>query len=412
MIRLLLFLILLVGSVWLGLQIYADPGYALFTYRGWTVEMPLWFAAFVIIAIFILIYSFMRLIARISGVSKRVRKWSRTRRIFRARKETNCGLIQLLEGHWHAAEVHLIRAAKISDTPLINYLAAARAAQEQSEHDKRDDYLRLAHETTPEAQIAIGLTQAELQLQHQQLEQALATLRHLQAIAPHHIYCLQLLKTVYWQLQDWQNLYKLLPELHKYKVYRGADYQKLERCILHQLLISKIKTKMDDDIRNLWDGLPRALRRDPMILADYCHYLIQQNCADEAEILVREQLKRDWDIELVKLYGQIKSAHPEQQLLIAETWLKGKEHSADLLLCLGRICRHAKLWTKARDYLTTAIEIKPNADNHSELAQLFEDMNEITLALQHYQQGLRYRKTSTTTLSALDKVTNNSTALF
>lgn len=388
MIRLLLFLALLIGSVWLGLQIYADPGYALLTYRGWSVETPLWFAIFVVVIVFVFVHILLRTIARIGWFSKQLRTRSRTRRLLRARKQTNYGLIQLLEGHWNAAEDSLIRSAKISDTPLINYLLAARAAQEQNQHEKRDDYLCLAHQTTPEAEIAIGLTQAELQLQHQQLEHALATLRHLQAIAPHHTHCLKLLKDVYWQLSDWQSLHKLLSELYKYKVYRGEAYQQLERQVLHHLLISAIASQDEEAIRNLWDTLPRALQRDPAVLTDYCCYLLKKGYAGEAEILVREQLKRQWDIELIKLYGKIDSAHPEPQLLIAETWLKGKECSADLLLCLGRICRRAQLWGKAKEYLTAAVQAKPNIDTHGELAQLFEEMGDVQQALHHYRLGL------------------------
>ena len=37
-------LIILIASVWLGLQIAEDPGLAFFSYKQWSVEMPLWFA--------------------------------------------------------------------------------------------------------------------------------------------------------------------------------------------------------------------------------------------------------------------------------------------------------------------------------------------------------------------------------
>ncbi len=392
MIRLFLFLILLVGSVWLGLQIYADPGYALFTYRGWSVEMPLWFALFLLLIVFIVTYSSIRLVIRTSRLSKRLHAKKRTRRLLRARKQTNLGLIQLLEGNWRTAEAHLIRAAKVNDTPLINYLAAARAAQEQGEHDRRDDYLRLAHQATPEAKIAIGLTQAELQLHHQQLEQALATLRHLQTIAPHHGYILKLLKNVYCQLGEWQNLRTLLPELHKYKIYQKEEFQQLEKLTFQELLKQYITTQSEEKIRYLWDEMSRVLQRDPYTLTVYCQYLLCHDYADEVEILIREQLKRDWDNELVKLYGQISSTHSESQLLVAETWLKGRERNPELLLCLGRICRRAELWKKACDYLTVSINIKPSTDNHGELAQLLLEMGDVQQALEHYRQGLQYQQ--------------------
>mgnify|MGYP000727120986 CR=1 FL=1 len=47
------------------------------------------------------------------------------------------------------------------------------------------------------------MTQAELQLADQQLEQALATLKHLRSVAPKHTYVLRLLRRLYEQLGDY-----------------------------------------------------------------------------------------------------------------------------------------------------------------------------------------------------------------
>ena len=88
------------------------------------------------------------------------------------------------EGRFEQAEKILLKQVSHSDTELLNYLMAARSAQQQGAYDRRDEYLRLAHKAMPSADIAIGITQAELQLSHNQYEQALATLNHLSSIAP------------------------------------------------------------------------------------------------------------------------------------------------------------------------------------------------------------------------------------
>ena len=43
-------------AVCLGLAIEADPGYVLFAYQTWTIEMPLWFFIIACLLIFLLIY--------------------------------------------------------------------------------------------------------------------------------------------------------------------------------------------------------------------------------------------------------------------------------------------------------------------------------------------------------------------
>ena len=86
------------------------------------------------------------------------------------------------------SEKNLMRHATDSEMPLITYVAAARAAQLQGEHERRDAHLRRAFEQIPEAHVAVLLTQAELQIAHKQHEQALATLRRLQEVDPDHAF--------------------------------------------------------------------------------------------------------------------------------------------------------------------------------------------------------------------------------
>ena len=59
-----------------------------------------------------------------------------------------------------------MKAEPIYDVAVIGggpagMMAAARAAQELGAYDRRDEYLRLAHDTTPDAEVAIGIVQAE-----------------------------------------------------------------------------------------------------------------------------------------------------------------------------------------------------------------------------------------------------------
>ena len=108
-----------------------------------------------------------------------IKNLSQNRRYDKARRQLNQGLIDLAEGRFEQAENHLMRLVDFSESPLVHYLAAARAAQLQGKHDARDNYLKAAHEANPDAGLAIGVTQAELQLAHLQTEQALATLTHL-----------------------------------------------------------------------------------------------------------------------------------------------------------------------------------------------------------------------------------------
>src|SRR3990167_379310 len=233
---LLLFLAVFLFFVWLGLKIQADPGYVLLAYQHWTVEMPLWAGITAIILGFVLFYIILRLLNQLGSITTRWRLWARQRRLRRAHERTSRGLLELAEGRFASAEKDLLRAAQYTDMPLINYLAAARAAQAQGQYERRDDYLHKAHLVTPSAEIAVGLTQAQLQYGHQQLEQALATLRRLHDLAPKNVCVLQLLQKIYLDLRDYESLEALLPQLRKYKVILAADATALEQTIFIGLL--------------------------------------------------------------------------------------------------------------------------------------------------------------------------------
>ena len=101
---------------------------------------------------------------------------------------------------------------------MFNYLQAARAAHLQGSDQRRDEWLKLAYEHTPAAANAVLLTQAELQLDRGQYEQALATLRRIDEDSRDHSYALALLGRLYFRLEDWEQLDALLPRLKKHGV--------------------------------------------------------------------------------------------------------------------------------------------------------------------------------------------------
>ena len=172
-------LAVMMASVALTLLVNKDNGYVLIGYGTWTLEASLAFFVLFNMLLFFLFYLTVRGIKGLWTMPHNVRTWNRHRLSRRARGYLTRGLVQLAEGRWHEAEKSLLRHAENSDTPLLNYLAAARAAQSQGAHERRDNHLLLAHESMPSADVAVGLTQAELQLAHHQMEQALATLMHL-----------------------------------------------------------------------------------------------------------------------------------------------------------------------------------------------------------------------------------------
>jgi len=383
-----LFTALLVLGVTIGFTLLAqrDPGYVLINYAGWSVESSLSLFLLSLTIAFAVFYLAIRLLSGTWHLPKRLAYWQRQRRSIRSRLRTNRGLIALAEGNWARAERLLSRAAKASDTPLINYLGAARAAQKQDSELRRDQYLSQAYQSMPEAELAVGLTQADVQLSKGQTEQALATLRHLRSIAPKHAYVLYLLEKLYVKLQSWDDLNDLLPELRRYHVLETEELAALEIQI--HLMRLEAPWESVERLQQCWHEMPKALHHSPQLIQSYAGQLKRLGAEEEAEKVLSGYLKKEWEPQLIRLYGQVKGANLNQQLNIAEHWLKEHEHHPELLLACGRLCLHDKLWGKARSYLEASLGMDARAETCCELGNLLHQLGEKEKASAYFRQGL------------------------
>ena len=386
MFRVLFIFIFLFVSVCLGIQLSHDPGYLLIAINHWTIETTLWFAILLTLIAFLLLHTVLIICGKITHSPARYQAWRVKYRAQRAQAKTRRGLIEFSEGHWQEAKNHLIKALPDSDAPLLNYLTAARAAQEMGDNQLRDNYLREAQQSMPDAKIAVELTQAQLQLANKQWEQALATLKHLQVLAPRHPYVLKLLMQLYQEIKDWPQLIALLPELQKYRVLSATDFEKLRHQAYLQAICEYAKNSQIQLLTQLVANLPKPLKYDADLMAEYARFLMANNQLELAQSILRKSLDKQFSDKLITLFGQI--SINENQLTYAESWLKKQPHSADLYLCLGRLSFANHLWGKARNYFEKSIELKPTPQAFEELGKMMEVLNEQAKACRAYQQGL------------------------
>lgn len=399
MIRLLLIVLLalLIGTgLSLGLQY--DLGYIRISLGHYLIETNFWVGLALLVALVVLVVVSLNLLRRFRRSTGVVAGWLARGNERRARRRTTRGLLALAEGNWPRARKLLTSAASNADTPLINYLAAAQASFESGDHEAVDELLRKAFESTPGSDMAVGITQAQLQLAGNRLEQALATLIRLRKQSPHHPFVLKLLKNTYLRLEDWRELSKLLPELRKRNVLPDEEFHDLQRLVWHNLLESaaedcRRQRKEDpnaslEPLTRLWDELPGFLRRDEYTIRDYARLLAQLGDEAQTETLLRKVLRNHWSDELINLYGRIEGQKPDEQLLLAEQWLKDRPNNAELLLALGRLSLRNELWGKAREYFETSLRLRRSRETLAELSRLNAHMGEEEISIKLMMQGL------------------------
>ena len=105
----------------------ADPGYVIINFRGYVVEM----SVPVLIGLAILLLFAVWLVRKIYLAPRRLGEAAGRYRSARAGEKMTRGMIAVAEGNFARGEKMLARAASTSDSPLFNYLQAARAAHLQ-----------------------------------------------------------------------------------------------------------------------------------------------------------------------------------------------------------------------------------------------------------------------------------------
>jgi len=359
----------------------ADPGYVVINFRGYVVEMSVpvlaGFAVVLVLGVW--------LIRKVIVAPRRLGEAAGRYRSARSGQKLTKGMIAVAEGNFARGEKMLGRAASTSDSPLFNYLQAARAAHLQGRDERRDEWLRLAYKETPEAANAVLLTQAEFQLDREQYEQALATLRRLEEDSKDHAHALALMGRLYFRLEDWKSLADLLPRLRKNTQIKPETLEKWTIRVHREALDKAADAEVLDQS---WKGIARNLRSDLTLLETYYNGLMRAGLHDRAEKELAAALKSDWRGPLVRLFGLVEATDTTKQLKRAEIWLKNRSEDPDLLLTAARLCLRNELWGKARSYLETVLSMRPTPEAYQEYGALLAQMGDADAAAAAYRDGL------------------------
>jgi HemY protein len=358
-----------------------DRGYVLINFRSYVIEMSVPALVLVLVAL----YACIRLGVRIWRAPRRLGAALADQRHRRAGAKLTRGLIHMTEGDFGRSERLLTEGLKGGDAPLVNYLMAARAAQLQGSRERRNEWLKLAYETLPDAEVAVLLTQAELQVDDGELERALATLERVQEKYPDHPAGLMLLARTRVALGERDKLVELLPRLARARLpverLGPLAAQALETVIARPDLT-------DERYDAIWSPLPRPIRQLPAVARLNALAL---NRLGKGEIAVRElkaALKRRWAPELVRAFGEVKADDPLKQLKTAESWLKERPEDSALLLTTARLCMTNELWGKARSYLESSLALDPSPETYALYGELLEALGESDQAALAFRSGL------------------------
>lgn len=401
MTRLFIFsLLAIVVALWVTLYLGfpSDPGYLLIAFGNYTFETSL----FALLVALVVIYGLIRVLLlflswlnpmRLVSAGKGLSKLGKSS----ARSNTVEGLLYLTRGNWQSSLNLLKKGMAEKDATVINYLAAAYAAYQLGDRNSWVELLEKAEQRFPTAHSTINYLKARLHFASGQLEQSLAVLEELKKHALNDRALLGLLKEVYVELDDWQNLEALLPNLEKNEILDKDDLELVRKRIFMEQLYAIFHdgtgrvadngegmASVDDAtarstleaLQKKWKKAPSDYLKDEKIVTHYTDLLLQLNEGPLASKIIEDALSKQWNEALVNLYGQKDYGVSDRQLLVAESWLKPNPSDSVLLLTLGRISMRNQLWGKAREYYETSIKLAPSAEAYGELGRLLKHLGE------------------------------------
>jgi HemY protein len=219
----------LVGGVGIVALIETEPGYLLIAYGGYTVETSFWVGILAIATLVLTFYAALRFLSRLIASPGSLLNWASARRLRQSSRLTTRGLVSFVEGNWRRARRQLLRGARYSEAPMLNYLIAARASYRLEEPEAMREYLAAASDSdVVDASIAVELTRAELLLHAQRYEEALTTLSDASKHASRNPYVFHLLSRAHEGLGDAEALVALMPELRRHQLRTVAELDALE----------------------------------------------------------------------------------------------------------------------------------------------------------------------------------------
>ena len=391
-ILLVLVLALLGGAavVWLMQQ---GTGYLLISFAKISIEMSLWVAGVLYLITTLLVVWLVLLVKWLLAVGG-FRQWWTSRRQIKQLSKTAQGLLKYADKDWVKAKEILANSAQLSSMSEINLLFAAQAAAKANDNEAATRLLQRLQTSHPNAAAVASKLQIRLLVSNGQLDQALAQIQPLYRDNPSDTGLIRLLVNIYCQQHDWYSAQRLLRDIEHYKVLSKEAITALQINI-YVALLNDFDSKPElssieqyDQLSELWELVPKALRKMPELIVPYADALARINATEKLLPLLSAALNSQWHQDLVERFGVLTMANMEKQLSTAEKWLLKHPQDADLLLALGRICMRLEFRGKAKDYLHSALELDPQPSVYFELAQLLQAMGESEDGAEMYRQGL------------------------
>ena len=367
-----------------------NSAYVLMVYPPYRIDMSLTLFAGLMLLLLLAGYSVIRLVVAAVKLPAYARQFREERAQSKSRALMHDALKAFFEGRYAAAERAAVHAMELGETSSLHPILAASSAHELREFGKRDEYLAMAESKDVGDSTMRLMATTKFMLDQRDPQAALAALEKLRATGvKSHLGALSLELKAQQQAGHWDEVLDIVKELEK----RAAIDATVAAQMRQQAYLESLRAQQSaQDVAACLKKIPAEFKRRGKVAATAARALIQHGDGIQAQQILADSLNAQWDSDLVALYGDCQSGDVVAQIDQAEKWLNQHRLDAGLLLALGKLCVHQKLWGKAKNYLDASISVSPSHAAYTSLGHLSELLGKSEEAYHYYQQAVELKK--------------------
>lgn len=380
---LVLLIVIIIAGLSAGPALVNYDGYFLIVLESGTFQLSIFGLVFSMAVLFIglwlLIILTRKLIRILSGSQDWLFGFSRRRK----QKAFTLGLISLAEGNYIEARKNLIRIEQ-EDFDGLNLLALAEAEGQLDNKSAAREYWYQASQIS-KTQLAASLCLIRDHLAVDESKQALTNINSLSDKLKRNTSVIKLWARALEMNGDYAELKSNLPSWKK-ALTDEYDYWLLQAS---KGEFAEIASREGANmLKQKWQELPRASRKQPGQQAAYAKQLIDQGMYNDAELVLVEGQKRAPVPVLYNLFRELKSPDPTAAIKLLEKWLKVDDDNVDLLSTLGELALNSGDQLLAEKVLSKAVKLESQKRDVLLLAKIKEAQKDNLHALELYKKSM------------------------
>ena len=389
MIKIIIVIGALLAGLILGPEISANKGYILLSIDGYTTyETTIINALFIVLIFYFLLLLVEWVLRKLLSMSAVTRGWLGQRKNKKAQKNSNLGMLALLEGNNRQAQKLLEKSAPRSGSPALTFIGAAKAAHYQGKYALRDEHFQNAYDSQKGSQLAVGLAWAELQLEAEQYESALATLGPLDKKYPKNKRISELYLSIYPALGQWQNYIDLLNRKRNALALDGEE----EAAMLldgYQHLFREMAAQDGEVLQGFWDKKsPRWMRKELRYQKALLDAHIEAGNDKLAGQFLLDKLNKQFSLPLLAYLEKLQINDHYPLILLLEKQLEKESEKGLIHQALARLQLKEDKILAAIKHLQESVKTVPNVEDFALLADLLQKEEREAEANEYYRQGL------------------------